>query len=68
MKYTKIFITEERRVEATKWAREHIGRPKGENHELLWSEMIWWKSNSIKGYNFYFRYPEHATAFALRWL
>ena len=68
MKYTKIVITEERRIEATKWAREHFGMSRGENGDLPWNEMIWYKQGLQEGSGFYFRDPQHATAFALRWL
>ncbi len=66
MKYTKITLPENRRIDAAKWAREHIGRSKGENGELPWHEMIWYRSSIKEGYAFYFRNPEHATLFALR--
>ena len=68
MKYTKIVIAEKHRTNAVKWAREHFGMPKGENGDLRWSELIWYKASIKEGYVFYFRDPQHATAFALRWL
>ena len=67
MKYTKIVIAEECRIAATKWAREHFGRSRGENGDLPWNEMIWYKQIIHEGAGFYFRNPEHATLFALRW-
>ena len=67
MTYTKIIIPEERRIAATKWARECFGRCKGENGDLHWNEMIWFMQHTKAGVNVYFRNPEHATMFALRW-
>lgn len=68
MKYTKIVIPEERRIEATKWARECIGKSKGENGDLRWDELVWYGRSTAAGAGFYFREPEHATLFMLRWL
>ena len=68
MKYTKIVIPEERRIEATKWAREHFGKSKGENGDLRWSELVWYSQQLKAGAGFYFRNPDHATWFSLRWL
>ncbi len=73
MKYIKIDIPEGHRIEATKWAREFIGRPKGENGELHMSEILWYKHSFPFGHKngnkarFYFRNPDHATWFMLRW-
>jgi hypothetical protein len=68
MKFTKIDIPEDRRIEATKWTREFIGRAKGENGELHISEIIWYKTSLPNGIaRFYFRDPKHATLFSLRW-
>jgi len=68
MKYTAVEISNERRSEAVKWAREQFGWPKGENGDLPWSEMKWFKANVAKGVRFYFRDPQQATLFALRWV
>ena len=68
MKYTAVEISDERRSAAVKWARECFGRSKGENGELRWNEMLWYKANVAKGVRFYFRDPQQATLFALRWL
>lgn len=67
MKYTRITLPENRRNDATKWTREHIGKSKGEDGTLRWDQMIWYRSSVKEGYAFYFRHPEHATLFALRW-
>jgi hypothetical protein len=67
MKYTAVEISNERRAEAFKWAREQFGRPKGEYGDLPWSEMKWFKVSIAKGARFYFRDPQHATLFLLRW-
>ena len=67
MTYTKIVIPERCRTEAIKWTREHIGKSKGYDGMLRWDQMVWYKSSIKEGYAFYFRNPEHATLFALRW-
>ena len=67
MTYTKIIIPEERRKEAAKWARECFGKPKGENGELRWDQLVWYMQHTKAGVGVYFRNPEHATMFALRW-
>jgi len=68
MTYTKILITEDCRIEATKWARECFGRSKGENGELRWNEMLWYMQKTKTGVGVYFRDPQQATLFALRWV
>jgi hypothetical protein len=67
MTYTKIVIPEESRIEATKWARACFGKSKGENGELRWDQLVWYMQKTKTGVGVYFRNPEHATMFALRW-
>jgi len=67
MKYTKVVIQEAERIEATKWARNQFGRPKGESEDLRWSELIWYVQQLKVGAGFYFRKPEDAFVFLLRW-
>ena len=72
MKFTKVDISEDRRTEAIKWTKEHIGKSKGENNDLPFSQIVWYNSfvqgDGGETVRFYFRHPEHATLFALRWL
>jgi len=68
MTYTKIVIREALRIPATKWARETFGRSKGEDGNLHWDELVWYSQQLKIGAGFYFRNPEHATMFALKWL
>lgn len=70
MKYTVVEIPVDRSYGTRQWCHESIGKSKGPSGELKWGEMIWWRlpnyrKNIVK---FYFRNPEHATLFALRWL
>lgn len=69
MTYTKVVIRDAHRIEATKWARAQFGMPKGVDGNLRWNEMIWY-SQPLRdaGVGFYFRNPDHATWFSLRWL
>lgn len=67
MTYTKVVIPEDRRIAATKWARDTFGKSKGENGELRWDQLVWYMQHTKAGVGVYFRDPEHATLFALRW-
>lgn len=67
MTYTKVVIRESHRIEATKWARAQFGMPRGENGELRWNELIWYSQQFKAGAGFYFRNPDHASWFSLRW-
>lgn len=73
MNYTKIDIDNLDRRRAIKWARETFGMPKGPNGDLTWIEMSWFQRNLEQSYGktisrFYFKNPEDATMFALRWV
>lgn len=68
MTYTKVVIRDSRRTEATKWAKVNFGLLRGQDGNLRWHEMIWY-SQELKsgGTGFYFRNPDHASWFMLRW-
>ena len=56
------------KIEAVKWIRETIGYSKPDAM-ARWDEMIWYHDwvSTKECFRFYFRNPEHATLFALRW-
>lgn len=74
MKYVTVEIPYSKNVyKAGKWARETFGLPKGEHGDLKWHEMLWYSRVLYSGgldpraVKYYFRNPEDATMFALRW-
>jgi hypothetical protein len=77
MKYTKVEIHGVAyATKMKKWCSKTIGKPKGPDGTLKFSEMIWYynayytnRQNFAETiHRFYFRDPAHATLFALRWV
>jgi len=68
MTYTKVVIRGSHRIEATKWAKVQFGMPKGVDGNLRWHEMTWYSQQLKAGTGFYFRNPDHAAWFSLRWV
>lgn len=67
MTYTQIVIREAHRIEATNWARASFGHPRGNADNFRHAHLIWYSQQLKVGAGFYFRNPEHATLFAMRW-
>jgi hypothetical protein len=73
MKHITVDVPYKNRGKARKWSNRMFGNPKGPDGSLKFHEMPWYCRHILNdfgdfaGARFYFKNPEDATMFALRW-